>query len=583
MINNSKLKIDGDIEAFVITVNSQFEEGIEYYTISLKADEKRVPQTIKISFEEPIVGIQNKWNTTEIFGRAFELPGRAKHTFKSTYGAPVEIFTDIQGRNKLCVACSDGLNPIAFKSYVHEETAGMLCTLTLFEQEAYPLSDFEITIRLDYREVMYYDALSAVSAWWESFDGCHPIYVPEYAKKPMYSTWYSFHQKLSPDEVIKQCEIAKKLGCESVIVDDGWQTEDNCRGYKFCGDWRVTERKIPDMKDFVKSIHKIGMKFLLWYSVPFVGCRSDAWNKFQGMYLNPDESEVRTLDPRFPEVRRYVTETYLKAIREWNIDGLKLDFVDCFRLEEQTPNECRKGMDCCCVQLGVDKLLKSIVEEAVKIKPEIMIEFRQPYTGPLMRTYGNIFRASDCPNDFMTNRVRTIDLRLLSGTTAVNSDMIMWNVEDSTQNAALQIISVLFSVPQISVKFDEISKEQYDMAAFWIGFWRAHSNTLLSGRLMPCNQCSNYSSVIAQGHEETIGVVYDNAVIKLDGLLQKNNYIINGFSEGEVYFTSDKEANAVCKITDCTGKTVSEEDIVITKGINVLKIGKAEMARIIIV
>lgn len=77
--------------------------------------------------------------------------------------------------------------------------------------------------------------------------------------------------------------------------------------------------------------------------------------------------------------------------------------------------------------------------------------------------------------------------------------------------------------------------------------------------------------------------MYDNAVIKLDGLLQKNNYIINGSSEGKVYFTSDKEENAICKITDCTGKAVTEENIVIAKGINVLKVDKAEMARIIIV
>ena len=27
---------------------------------------------------------------------------------------------------------------------------------------------------------------------------------------------------------------------ESIIVDDGWQTDDNNRGYAYCGDWAVT-------------------------------------------------------------------------------------------------------------------------------------------------------------------------------------------------------------------------------------------------------------------------------------------------------------------------------------------------------
>ena len=67
-----------------------------------------------------------------------------------------------------------------------------------------------------------------------------------------------------------------------------------------------------------------------------------------------------------------------------------------------------------------------------------MIEFRQPYIGPLMRKYGNIFRAGDCPNSALENRVRTTDLHILSGTTAVHSDMIMWHYEDQVEIAAFQ-------------------------------------------------------------------------------------------------------------------------------------------------
>ena len=43
------------------------------------------------------------------------------------------------------------------------------------------------------------------------------------------------------------------------------------------------------------------------------------------------------------------------------------------------------------------------------------------YIGPAMRKYGNIFRAHDCPNDAQSNLTRTIDLRLLSGNTAVRA------------------------------------------------------------------------------------------------------------------------------------------------------------------
>ena len=105
------------------------------------------------------------------------------------------------------------------------------------------------------------------------------------------------------------------------------------------------------------------------------------------------------------------------------------------------------------------------------IDPEVMIEFRQPYIGPLMRKYGNMFRAGDAPNAYVANRVRTIDLRLLSGETAVHSDMIMWHPDEPVERAALQLLNVMFSVPQVSVRLGEIPRPHLDMVTFYTGYW----------------------------------------------------------------------------------------------------------------
>ena len=40
-----------------------------------------------------------------------------------------------------------------------------------------------------------------------------------------------------------------------------------------------------------------------------------------------------------------------------------------------------------------------------------VVEFRQPYSSPVIAPYSNIVRASDCPADALTNRIRTIDER----------------------------------------------------------------------------------------------------------------------------------------------------------------------------
>ena len=72
-------------------------------------------------------------------------------------------------------------------------------------------------------------------------------------------------------------ESAAPLGFSSVIVDDGWQMEDSARSYAYCGDWEPAPEKIPDMKKHVENVHKLGMKYFLWYSVPYVGKYSRAY------------------------------------------------------------------------------------------------------------------------------------------------------------------------------------------------------------------------------------------------------------------------------------------------------------------
>ena len=98
---------------------------------------------------------------------------------------------------------------------------------------------------------------------------------------------------------------------DTVIIDDGWQTDDNNRGYAYCGDWEVTPTKFPDMREFVDRVHAEGMKVMLWYSVPYIGVHSKAYQKFHDMLLDSSGKEWFCADPRFKEVRGFLTETYV--------------------------------------------------------------------------------------------------------------------------------------------------------------------------------------------------------------------------------------------------------------------------------
>ena len=165
------------------------------------------------------------------------------------------------------------------------------------------------------------------------------------------------------------------------------------------------------------------------------------------------------------------------------------------------------GRDLLSVPEAVCRLLTDISTRISKIKPELLIEFRQMYIGPRIRSFGNMLRAGDCPFSYLTNRFRTVDLRLTSGETSVHSDMLQWEQGCPAEMAALQLLNVLFSVPQISMRLAELPSAHLKMLKFWLTFWRNHRDTLLSGTFVPTQPEHLYPLVSAHGKKETVVAV----------------------------------------------------------------------------
>ena len=123
---------------------------------------------------------------------------------------------------------------------------------------------------------------------------------------------------------------------------------------------------------------------------------SRAWNDFRGKTLYVDEGlKAAVLDPRFPEVREYLIAAYERALRDWDIDGFKFDFIDLFRIRGTDPAvaEGYAGRDCRGVPEAVERLLTDAMARLKGLKPDLLVEFRQPYVSAAIRRYGNMFRA----------------------------------------------------------------------------------------------------------------------------------------------------------------------------------------------
>lgn len=547
---------------------------ISEYKVYIKFKDKTSPKPYSLIWEEEQIDILGFWSSNKCTQHNI-VPDWAmrKQVSRTASGMPLISLYSKSNENRITVALSDPSNPTVLMAGVVEETGRVRIQIDLFSQICPSLSEYEITVRIDRRKMPFYQCIKDVKQWWNSI-GYESAYVPENAKMPMYSTWYSFHQHTYSEEILKECKIAKEYGMDTVIVDDGWQTDDNSRGYAFCGDWEICEKKIPDMKKFVDSVHSLGMKFMIWFSVPFVGFESKNYERFKGMYLaTREKSKASVLDPRFKEVRDFLTDIYASYVEKYGWDGLKLDFIDSFALSDESSKDYEK-MDTVSVEEAVQMLLLETTEKLKKINPEIMIEFRQSYVGPAISKYGNIFRVTDCPNDAIYNRVLSLDLRLTSGNTAVHSDMIMWNKDDTKESVLYQLLSVMFAVPQISVRFDNITEDHKKILKNYLSFWREHKDILLNGEITLRDAEANYSLAQSKKDGKSVVVLYQSVVKKAEN--QREEYIFNSTGSDGIYIEAEEEK--IYEIYDVFGNKYSSGNLL--KGVHRLDVKNCEMLKL---
>ncbi len=518
--------------------------------ISLHFQQSAVPEMTKIKWSTNAAGSCMAWSPLEVYVHELK-PNwqKSEAVSRSACGMPMQCYISASGENVVMVSVSDVQTPMTIRSGVIEETGELSWEFVLFSERTEVMTDYHTVLRIDERKIPYETMIRETAARWQRE---YPPRINPYAFEPVYSTWYSYHQQLSQN-LTEELKAAAKLGMKTVIIDDGWQTDDNGRGYAYCGAWRVAKSKIPNMKAFADEVHNIGMKVMLWYSVPFVGRYSEVWERFSENLLHVTNGEHGTLDPRYPQVREYLVSVYERAVREWGLDGLKLDFIDEFMLKPESRIS-HSEMDILSVEKAVRTLLEEIYTRLTAINPDVLIEFRQRYVGPVMLTYGNMMRAADCPMDAVTNRIRTVNLRLTSAQAAVHSDMLMWDYEDSAESAASQFINVLFSVPQISMRINELSEEHYAMLRFYLALWMDNREIITEGTVHALHPEANYTLVYAQKGDRVFAAAYSDKLLHLGG---QTNYavFVNGTGTAGLYLeTEDKKYSF--DIYNCMGRLI---------------------------
>lgn len=478
-------------------------DGTEEVRLAVESADESVPPPFTVGFSVSKCGLHHVWNP---FDERFPCCWTSQESSFSS-GLPLRVNFDDNETNVLTVAVSDALNDIRFGTNVGMRNGNdhrMSFSAAFFGDACSPRKSYAVIFRLDPRQVFWSQAAEDGVRWISQVSGRLPAVPPPTAFEPLYSSWYVFRGTVTQAALEPELERAAELGMKGVILDDGWQADR--------GDWNVDTNKFPGLRGHVAKAHALGLKYMIWFALPHLRTDSPAYPRFRNMCLSekPDGWGDYILDPRFPQVRAHIVRRLTELIRDYGLDGFKLDFIDQFvsQRDDLAVKRNFAGYDYRSVPEAVERLLADISEAVNAVKPGALIEFRQRYVGPVVRQYGNMLRANDCPGDFEANRYRTLALRVTSPGSAVHSDMLLWRNDDSVSEVMRQIWNVAFSVVQYSAYLKGLPPEHLEAVRKAISFTTEHRKTLLHGKLKPHHPEFGYPYVEAESDDERIVIAY---------------------------------------------------------------------------
>lgn len=547
------------------SVSCAVDDGRDAVTVRLHSATEALPPHFGVFLVSSGAGVQNVW-ISDHEKEGYHLRPKlwcgwhSMNRSSLASGTPIAVGFNSLGVAPVATACSEAFEPVRWGLYADDCTCEMTARFEFFERPVRTMKDYAVTVLLDRRGRPFAETLRACTDWIVARNGFKPATVPEAAFDPLYSTWYAYLQDVSDKPLEEEARLAASLGMKTMILDDGWQKVDSVTFYSATGDWMPSPARFPDMKGHVANVHAAGLKYMLWLSVPYIGDESKAWSRFEKKLLYGAEGKSPgrkgILDPRFPDVREYLIQTYERVVGEWGFDGVKLDFIDSFSIPgsgDPALKDNYAGRDCRSLPEAVDRLMKDVLARLRKINPDVLVEFRQSYMGPAILQYGNMMRAADCPADPAANRRRICDLRLTSGAMAVHSDMLVWSKDETPEGAALPILNALYSTIQYSMILATITPSHRDVIRRWLRFSQEHREALLKGSFTPLHPENGYTAIVGESATERVVAAYADNVCVDCGAADKPVLVVNATGRRGVLVSLAAKPKAV-RAFDVFGK-----------------------------
>lgn len=145
------------------------------------------------------------------------------------------------------------------------------------------------------------------------------------------NSWESMYYDVSEEKVLRQARLAKDLGMELFVLDDGWfRTENSSRCSM--GDWQVNRTKLPSgISRLARAVHDLGLGFGLWFEPEAVGPGTELLRSHPSWVLHVPGVEPAIgrheylLDLGNPEVQAHLVAVLDSYLDNGDVDYIKWD------------------------------------------------------------------------------------------------------------------------------------------------------------------------------------------------------------------------------------------------------------------
>ncbi len=152
-------------------------------------------------------------------------------------------------------------------------------------------------------------------------------------KRPLLiNSWEGSGFDFDDETLVRYAKEAKELGCELLVMDDGWFGVRNCDNSSL-GDWFVNEKKLNGpLSKLIERVNAEGMEFGIWFEPEMISPDSDIYRAHpdwcvhvEGREISPARDQY-VIDMTRQDVRDNIFEQMYKILSENNIAYLKWDY-----------------------------------------------------------------------------------------------------------------------------------------------------------------------------------------------------------------------------------------------------------------